>query len=128
MRGLGSLVLASVLLGVPRALEARAFGAQRSVYVELLPGIPELAGFAAALERALGEAGWSLAPRPTEATMVVDVLSVATGRDARGRPIEAIGLAVHDRRGLRRLVLQGAAWERAATARQLLARLSPAES
>ncbi len=128
MRGLGPLVLTSVLLGVPRALDSRAFGAQRSVYVELSPQAPELADFAVALEHVLGEAAWSLAPRAGEATLVVDVLSLATGSDARGRPIEAISLAVRDRRGLRRVVLQGAASERAATARQLLARLSVVES
>ena len=39
---LGSVVLAAVLLGVPRALDARAFGVQRSVYLDVAPLAPEL--------------------------------------------------------------------------------------
>ena len=46
MRRLGSVLLAAVLLGVPRALEARSFGAPRSVYVDVALPAPGLAGFA----------------------------------------------------------------------------------
>ena len=46
MLRLGSILLTALLTGVPRALDARAFGAQRSVYVEVAPNDPELASFA----------------------------------------------------------------------------------
>jgi hypothetical protein len=123
MNPLGSLLLSSVLLGVPRALDARAFGAQRSVYVEVSPQAPELAAFAAALEQALGEGSWRIATHRAAATVVVDVLGVLDAHDRRGRALEAVRLAVHDRRGERRLVLQGIPDDRAAMARTLLERL-----
>jgi hypothetical protein len=125
---LGSVVLAGMLLGVPRALDSRAFGAQRSVYLEVSPQAPELAAFALALERALAGASWTLATRRSRATLVVDLLTVATGTDARGRPVEAISLAVRDPLGLRRLVLHGTPAGRTGTAQQLVMRLSPHES
>jgi hypothetical protein len=66
--------LAAVLLGVPRAIDTRAFGAQRSVYVDLAPLASELRDFATELERAIGETTYSLAARRSEATLVVEVL------------------------------------------------------
>ncbi len=128
MPRLGSLVLASVLLGVPRAVEARAFGAQRSVYVEVFPQSPELAAFAAALERALGTGAWRLASRRAEATVVIDVLNVANAKDALGRRMEAISLVVRDRRGPKRLVLHGSPEAREGSALLLLERLGAFES
>jgi hypothetical protein len=125
---LGSLVLASVLLGVPRALDTRAFGAQRSVYVEASPQAPELSAFAAALERALGAGSWQVVSRRADATVVIDVLSVADADDTRGQRMEAISLAVRDRRGLRRLVLHGPASDRYGSALGLLERLETSEA
>ncbi len=122
MRPLGSLLLAGILLGVPRALDTRVFGAQRSVYVEVSPASPELAAFAAALEQALGAGSWQLATRRAVATVVVDVLGVVDAQEGQGRR-EAIRVAVRDRRGERRLVLHGTAGDREGLARLLLARL-----
>ena len=65
---LGSVLLAAVLLGVPRALEARSFGAPRSVYMDVARPAPDLAGFAEELQRALEAAGCRLAARPDGAT------------------------------------------------------------
>src|SRR5512132_1423303 len=107
MPRLGSLVLASVLLGVPRALDARTFGAQRSVYLELSRPAPALGAFAEALSVALTDASWCLASQRTEATTVIDVVSVLSTTDRRGRPVETFTLAVREGRQLRRIVLHG---------------------
>jgi hypothetical protein len=124
MRRLGSLVLASVLLGVPRALDARAFGARRPVYVEIAPASPGLLAFGEALSRALADQpGWSLAPGRAQATTVIDVLAVHTGLDVRGRSLEAVTLSVSERGRSRRVVLHTTAGQRDAAARELLARL-----
>jgi hypothetical protein len=115
---LGSAILASVLLGVPRALDSSAFGAPRSVYIQVAPDSPELTAFAAELTRALGEAGFSTATRPTSATLVVDVH--ALWRSGAGRASEAVSFTARDRRGTRLLVLHYAPEARAAAARALL--------
>ena len=120
MLRLGSAILASVLLGVPRALDARAFGAQRSVYVEVAPSSPELQAFAAELSRALADAGFSVAARPDGATLVVEVHGLWRSRDTDGPASEAISFSVRDRRGTRPLVLHYAPEERPAAARALL--------
>lgn len=125
MLRLGSIVLASVLLGVPRALDARAFGAQGSVYVEVSPLAPELQAFARELERALLQASFTLAGRRSEAATVVDVLSVARSADEAGRAMQAIGLAARDGRRQRRLVLHYTPGHAAAAVRELLACLAP---
>lgn len=52
---LGSVVLAAVLLGVPRVLDAGAFGAQPSVYLAVATMDPKLRGFAA--EPRVGDRG-----------------------------------------------------------------------
>jgi hypothetical protein len=124
---LGSLVLTSVLLGVPRALQGRAFGARRPVYVEVSPRSPGLLAFGEALERALGGVGWALAPCRTAAVTVVEVLHVASVRDAFGRAAEAITLAVTEGRHVRRILLHATPDRRDAAARELLARLSPGD-
>lgn len=124
---LGCVVLASVLLGVPRALDARAFGARRPMYVEFSPGSPGLLGFCEALFRALGEACRSLAPIRSAATTVIDVLGVTPGLDSRGRGVEAVTLTVAQGGRLRRIVLHAAAGRREEAARELLARLSPGD-
>jgi hypothetical protein len=123
MPRLGSLVLAGILLGVPRALDSRAFGAQRTLYVETSQQAPELTAFAAALERALGASPWQPAARRGDATVVVDVLNVASAEDTHHRRMEAISLVVRDRRGPRRLVLHGSPQDREASALLLLEQL-----
>jgi hypothetical protein len=117
---LGSAILASVLLGVPRALDARAFGAQRSVYVEVAPSSPELTAFTAELSRALAGAGFSMAVRPGGATLVVEVHGLWRSEGIGGTASEAIGVSVHDLQGTRPFVLDYAPEERPAAARALL--------
>jgi len=120
---LGSVVLTAVLLGVPRALDARAFGAARSVYVEVADPSPGLAGFAEELSRALERSGCRVATSPTGATTVVEVHALwrcaASGPD----PSEAISFTVRDARGRRPLVLHYQAGREAEAARALLAAL-----
>ncbi len=117
---LGSAILASVLLGVPRALDARAFGAQRSVYIEVAPESPELTAFAAELSRALAVAGFSAATRPGGATLVVEVHALWRSEVGSGPVSEAVSFTVRDRRGARPLVLHYAPEARPAAARALL--------
>jgi hypothetical protein len=117
---LGSAILASVLLGVPRALDARAFGAARSFYVEVAPDSPELAAFAGELTRALVDAGFSAAAHPAGATVVVDVHGLWRSAGGREPPSEAVSFTARDRRGERLLVLHYAAEARSAAARALL--------
>jgi hypothetical protein len=117
---LGSAILASVLLGVPRALDARAFGAQRSVYIEVAPESPELTAFAAELFRALGDAGFSAATRPAGATLVVEVHALWRSVGERGPASEAVSFTARDRTGARPLVLHYAPEARSAAARALL--------
>ena len=117
---LGPVVLAAVLLGVPRALDARAFGAQRSVYVDLAPLAPELQDFASELERAIGGTAYSLAARPSEATVVVEVLNVARSIGSDGGEMEAATFAVREEGHTRPLVLHYAPEQRARAARLLL--------
>ena len=120
MLRLGSVVIAAVLLGVPRALDARAFGAQRSVYVDLAPLAPALVDFAAELERAIGETAYSLAARPSEATVVVEVLNVARSTGSDGGEMEAATFAIRDGQRIRPLVLHYAPGRQARAARLLL--------
>ena len=120
MLRLGSAILASVLLGVPRALDARAFGARRSVYVEVAPSSPELTAFAAELSRALADAGFSMAARPGRATLIVEVHALWRSEGTGGPAREAISFTVRDQRGARPLVLHYAPEERPAAARALL--------
>jgi hypothetical protein len=117
---LGSAILASVLLGVPRALDTRAFGAARSVYVQVAPDSAELTAFASELFRALLDAGLSAATCPTGATVVVDVHGLWRSVAKRGQASEAVSFTARDRRGTRLLVLQYAPETRPAAARALL--------
>jgi hypothetical protein len=115
---LGSAILASVLLGVPRALDTRAFGAQRSVYIQVAPDSPELTAFAAELSRALGGAGFFTVAHPRGETLVVEVHALwQGGSGSRG---ETVSFTARDRRGARRLVLHYAPESRSAAARALL--------
>lgn len=122
MRRLGSVLLAAVLLGVPRALEARSFGAARSVYVDVALPAPGLASFAEELQRALEAAGCRLAARPDGATTVVEVHAL-WAQAGPGPGAEAISFTVRDGRGRRPLVLHYPADRRADAARALLAAL-----
>ena len=124
MRRLGSVVLAAILLGVPRGLDARTFGAQRSVYLEVAPQAPELTDFVTELERAIGGAAYSLAARPSEATMVIEVRNVATAKASGGRPMEAIALVVREGTATRRLILDYSPSRRARAASRLIEALS----
>jgi len=117
---LGSAILASVLLGVPRALDSSAFGAPRSVYIQVAPDSPELTAFAAELSRALGDAGFSTATRPTGGTLVVDIHSLWRSAGGSGPATEAVSFTARDRRGTRFLVLQYAPEARPEAARALL--------
>jgi hypothetical protein len=122
---LGSALLASVLLGVPRALDTRAFGSPRSVYVQVAPDSPELSAFAEELTRALADAGVTLATGPAGATLVVDVHGLWRSESASGSVTEAIRFTARDRGGTRRLVLHYAPESRGAAARALLRSLEP---
>jgi hypothetical protein len=121
---LGSIVLASVLLGVPRALESRPFGAQESVYVEVSALAPELQEFARELEQALARASFALAARRSEATTVVDVLGTAHWVQRDGRPLRAVALVTGHGRRLRPLVVDYTPGGVAPAVRELLACLS----
>jgi hypothetical protein len=122
---LGSAILASVLLGVPRALDTRAFGSPRSVYIQVAPDSPELSAFAEELTRALADAGASIAAAPAGATLVVDVHGLWRSEGTSGSVTEAIRFTARDRSGTRRLVLHYAPESRAAAARALLRSLEP---
>ena len=125
MGHLASVVLAALLLGVPRALDARAFGSQRSVYVEVASLAPELTDLTEELKRAIGEAAYSLASRPSEATLVVELVGVSTTRSADGGRMEAASFAVRDAAKRRPVVLCYPPDQRARAARALLEALSP---
>jgi hypothetical protein len=122
---LGSAILASVLLGVPRALDARPFGSPRSVYIQVAPDSPELSAFADELTRALADTGVSLATAPAGATLVVDVHGLWRSESASGSVTEAIRFTARDRTGTRRLVLHYAPESRSVAARVLLRSLDP---
>ena len=124
MRRLSSVVLAAILLGAPRALDARTFGAQRSVYLDVAPLAPELTDFMAELERAIGDAAYSLAARPSEATMVIEVQNVATAETSDGRPMEAVTLVVREGTSARPLILHYSPPSRARAASRLIESLS----
>jgi hypothetical protein len=117
-------VLASVLLGVPRAFESRPFGVQESVYVEVSPLAPELREFARELEQALARACFALAASRSEATAVVDVLGAARWVQEDGRPLRAIALVTGHGRRLRPVVVDYAPGGAAPAVRALLACLS----
>ena len=126
MKRLGSLLLAGVLLGVPRALEARSFGFQRSVYIDVSPLAPELQAFARELETALLGSCYALADDPSRATVVVEVRSATTTHRPGHSRAEAVLITVQDGGSTRPLVLHYPAERRAAAARSLLGRLGGA--
>jgi hypothetical protein len=123
---LGSILLTGVLLGVPRALDARAFGGRRPVYVEISPVAPELVGLAEEIERALAAANWTLVPR-REATTVIEVTAVAHTIEG-GRPIEAFTLSLLEGRRARRLVLHAESGRRSDIARAVVQAALTSES
>ncbi len=124
MPRLGSLLLASVLLGVPRALQARTFGApQRAVWVEVSRPSPELGAFADAVSDVLAGSAWRLATARSQATTVIEVVGVVSTADRHGRAVEAFTLSVREGRHERRVVLHGRPDDRPGSARALVARL-----
>ena len=128
MTRLGSLLLAGVLLGVPRALEARTFGLQRSVYIDVSPLAPELQAFARELEAVLLDGAYALADDPSRATVVIEVHSATTTRTTARSRDEAVLISVRDRSSTRPLILHYPAEQRTAAARSLLDRLGSGRS
>lgn len=124
MLRLGSVVLASVLLGVPRAVETRAFGVQRAVYIDVAPQAPELLDFAAELKRAIGAGAYTLASRPSKNTVVIELLNVSRSGSADGRSMEAAAFSLRDDGRTRRVMLHYPPGERARAAQLLLDTLS----
>jgi hypothetical protein len=124
VRRLGSVVLAAILLGVPRGLDARTFGAQRSVYLDVAPLAPELTDFVAELQSAIGSAAYSLVARASEATVVIEIRNVATAETTEGRPMEAISLVVREGAAARPLILHYSPPRRARAAARLIETLS----
>jgi hypothetical protein len=120
---LGSVVLAAVLLGVPRALDAGAFGAKPSVYLAVAAMDPRLRAFAAELEWAIGASALTLAAWPGEATMVVELLGVSRSEAPGGRAMEAARFVLHDGPAKRPVILHYAPGQGARAARRLLERL-----
>jgi hypothetical protein len=125
LRRIGSMLLASVLLGVPRALALRALRAREWVLVEVSPLVPELRVFAVELERALREASRERlgAPCRVDTTTVVDVLGAVSQVGGAGGPMCAVSLAVRGRRASRPLVVHYRPGRAAEAARALLAQL-----
>jgi len=128
MRRLGSLLLTGVLLGVPRALEARTFGLQRSVYIDVSPLAPEPQAFARELEVALLDGAYALADDPARATVVIEVHSATTTHRVGRSRAEAVLISVRDGGSTRPLVLHYPADQRMAAARSLLDRLGSGRS
>jgi uncharacterized protein YdbL (DUF1318 family) len=120
---LGSVVLAAVLLGVPRALDAGTFGAQPSVYLAVATMDPRLRDFVGELERAIRASALTLAAQPSEATMIVELLGVSRFEAEGGRPMEAARFVVHDGPATRPVILHYAPGQGARAARRLLERL-----
>ena len=116
------MLLSALLLGVPRALEARTFGRQRSFYVEVAPADPDLSDFAEDLGDALERSSLALAPGRSDATVVVEIRRMMTSRLVRA-PVETVSVTVDDGGGRRRLLLHYAPGERRRAAEALLAAL-----
>jgi hypothetical protein len=112
---LGPALLTALLLGVPRALEGRAFG-DRSVFVEVAAGDPDLDAFGEALTRAVRLRGARLAFSPRGATAVITLHR--SFRDRNGD--EAISMSQGEGRRARRLVLHHRPERRDAAAQALL--------
>lgn len=123
MPPLGSLVLAALLHGVPRALDSRAFGVQCSVYIDVKPADPELRDFVKELERAIDERALTLATRRSDAGLVVELLGVSRSEDGEGRAMEAARFALVSDDEARPVILHYKPGERARAARRLLEKL-----
>jgi hypothetical protein len=122
---LGSLVLSSVLLGVPRALEGLSFGRPPSVYVGVETSAADLEALTEELDRALAQACLSRASRRREATTVVELEPLGSKVEGRGRGSRAVAVTVRREGRPRRLVLSFTPGHAAAAARRLLACLEP---
>jgi hypothetical protein len=124
VRHLGSVILATILLGVPRALETRTFGAQRAVYIDVAPESPELTDFVQELERAIGEGALALVADPSEATAVIEVRNLAAAEASDGGAMEAVTVVVRRGTSVRPLILHYAPPRRARAASRLIEALS----
>ena len=117
-RPLGSLVLAALLHGVPRALEDRTFGTRPSVYVDVKPADPELADFATELQKAIDESRYDLAGSPSSATLVVELLGVSQSNEGGG--MEAARFALREGDETRPVIVHYQPGERTRAAHRLL--------
>jgi hypothetical protein len=97
MRGVGALFLTAALLGLPRALGGGIPRLrERSVYVRVAPGDPELERFALALESAL-EAERCTPPRTCAGdTLVVEIHNLSTLRLGDGRSCQSVRVSVSE--------------------------------
>ena len=120
MRQLGSMVLAAVLLGIPRALESRPFGVQRSVYVDVVAQAPELRELAEELARAIDRTACALAARPPRATLVVELLSVSRRTGPAGPQWDTLTLTLRDGRRTRPMLVDYGPGRRASAAHVVL--------
>jgi hypothetical protein len=118
---LGSVLLAAVLLGVPRALDARAFGAApRSVYVDVSPLDPRLRDFTAELERAIDAASYRLVDDPRDATLIVEIHRVWIAEAGEGASTEAVSVTIRRGHQARPVVVHYLAGRRDDAARTLI--------
>jgi hypothetical protein len=121
---LAFLILAAVLLGLPRALRGGASVARaHSVYVEVAPGDPSLAAFGAALEAELEREHFAPAESPTPDTLIVEIHGVATLRARDGKSRQAITITLREQDRSQRLVLDYGRGNVRAAARTLIASL-----
>lgn len=123
MLSLGALLLAAVLLGVPRALRAARLGpVRRPVYVELAPGDPALVDFATELKAAIDGHRYAPAPLRFDQALIVELHALSRWRSAAGRLMEAALLSVRDGTRAVPLVLSYRRAERSSAARGLIER------
>ena len=94
------------------------------MYVDVAPQAPELLGFATELKRAIGAGAYTLAPQPSENTLVIELLTVSRLTGADGRSMEAAAFSLRDGRETRRVMLHYPPGERAGAAQLLLDTLS----
>jgi len=122
MLRLGSMLLTAVLMGVPRALDGRAFGTASAtiIHVKVAPHDPDLAALADELERALAAASYELTPVASRATLVVEVHRLA--REARPPDGErrALLVTLGEGRARRPIVVEDDPDQRRHAARALL--------
>jgi hypothetical protein len=125
MLQIGSALLTAVLLGVPRALETRTFGAaSRPVFVEVSRLDARLADFTAALEREIVAACHRLVGNVRAAPAVVEIHNVWAARKARAPQTEAACVTVRRGYDATPMVVQYVSGCRQAAARTLIQALA----